>query len=453
MKTFRCHPVLLLSVVVAVAPFMSAQIPTIILQPISQTIAADQSATFYVAASGSLPLSFQWSKDGVSLSGQTASSLTINHAQSENIGFYACDVSNSGGSITSGIASLNISGVPFGLWQGLVAHYPFNGNAADSTPFQNHGSVRYASLCPDRFGRSSASYVFSGPLNPTWVYGRTAYIEVPDAPALRPARAVTVSLWVKANFAGMPYAWPHIISKRINLGGPGPFNSWAIGTLNQTNLNKLSWGGEGRMGGWSQQDILTGNWQMLTMVLGENETIFFVNGALFDRRSGLGPDLIYTSLPLFIGTPTGIQDQSWYGAIDDVRIYNRALSDSEVAALHATERVDLPPRILSLVASPSVLGAPNHKMVNVAVVANVVDDFDPKPTVRIISVESNEPANGKGDGNTGIDCVITGPLSLQLRAERAGNSKGRVYTLTVEVVDTSGNRSTGVVTVTCPKGS
>ena len=129
------------------------------------------------------------------------------------------------------------------------------------------------------------------------------------------------------------------------------------------------------------------------------------------------------------------------------------MSDSEVAALHATERVDLPPRILSLVASPSVLGAPNHKMVNVAVVANVVDDFDPKPTVRIISVESNEPANGKGDGNTGIDCVITGPLSLQLRAERAGNSKGRVYTLTVEVVDTSGNRSTGVVTVTCPKGS
>ena len=171
---------------------------------------------------------------------------------------------------------------------------------------------------------------------------------MPDAPALRPARAVTVSLWVKADFAGMPYVWPHIISKRINLGGPGPFNSWVIGTLNQTNLNKLSWGGEGRMGGWSQRDILTGGWQMLTMVLSESETVFFVDGALFDRRSGPGPDLMYTSLPLFIGTPTGIQDQSWYGAIDDVRIYNRALSDSEVSALYATEHVDSPPRILSL---------------------------------------------------------------------------------------------------------
>lgn len=440
-------------IVCSLSPRLAAQPPVIVDQPASATVSPGTGVLFSVLATGDGSLGYQWLKDGVVLSGRTAATLTIPQARPEDIGLYSCLVSNASGSTATGVAALALNSVPFGLWQGLVAWYPFNGSTEDRSPFRNHGVVRDAALCVDRFGRPAASYAFSGPLNPTWVYGRTAYIEVPDAPALRPARAVTVSLWVKPTFDGMPYSWPHLISKRINLGGPGPFNSWVISTLNQTNLNKLSWGGEGRTGGWSPQDILTGGWQMLTLVLSETETVFFVDGAPIDRRSSPSPDLIYTSLPLLIGTPTGIQDQSWYGALDDVRIYNRALSDREVALLHASERVDAPPRFVALSASPAVLKVPNHKMVDVTVTARVVDDFDPNPSVRIVSVTSNEPSNGPGDGNTEVDCVITGPLSLQLRAERSGRGPGRIYTITLEAVDASGNRATGVLTVTCPKGN
>jgi len=65
-------------------------------------------------------------------------------------------------------------------------------------------------------------------------------------------------------------------------------------------------------------------------------------------------------------------------------------------------------------------------------------------------VTSNEPVNGTGDGDQEPDWEITGPLTVNLRAERAGTGSGRVYTLTVQCSDDSGNSSTGSVAVTVP---
>jgi predicted extracellular nuclease len=109
------------------------------------------------------------------------------------------------------------------------------------------------------------------------------------------------------------------------------------------------------------------------------------------------------------------------------------------------------PVFAGLTATPDVLGPVNHKLVPVTLTPDVVDAVDPTPTIRIISVTSNETANGKGDGNTGVDWEITGPLTLNLRAERSGGNKnGRVYTITVEAIDASGNRSVRTVTVSVP---
>ena len=69
-------------------------------------------------------------------------------------------------------------------------------------------------------------------------------------------------------------------------------------------------------------------------------------------------------------------------------------------------------------------------------------------TCQIVSVSSNETANGTGDGNTSTDWVITGPLTLQVRAERSGTGSGRIYTIVVRCTDSAGNSSTKSVTVT-----
>jgi hypothetical protein len=97
------------------------------------------------------------------------------------------------------------------------------------------------------------------------------------------------------------------------------------------------------------------------------------------------------------------------------------------------------PEIRDVTATPSSLWPPNHTMTPVMVAVDVSDNCDEAPVCRIISVASNEPANSLGDGNTSPDWVITGPLTVELRAERAGPGSGRVYTITVQCTDASGN--------------
>jgi hypothetical protein len=105
------------------------------------------------------------------------------------------------------------------------------------------------------------------------------------------------------------------------------------------------------------------------------------------------------------------------------------------------------PEITGLTATPDHLWPANHKMVAVTLAATATDNKDPSPVTKILSVTSSEAANGQGDGNTATDWAITGDLTLNLRAERAGNGPGRLYTVTVQSTDASGNSSTAVVLI------
>jgi hypothetical protein len=106
-----------------------------------------------------------------------------------------------------------------------------------------------------------------------------------------------------------------------------------------------------------------------------------------------------------------------------------------------TVRDTTPPTITSASATPNVLGPPNHKMIPVTVKVTATDRVDTAPVARIVGVSSNEPQNGLGDGDTGPDWVVTGPLTVSLRAERSGKGSGRVYTIDIEVRDRHGNAS------------
>jgi hypothetical protein len=104
---------------------------------------------------------------------------------------------------------------------------------------------------------------------------------------------------------------------------------------------------------------------------------------------------------------------------------------------------------------PGTLFPANHKLVAMTVSNLVAQDACQADVQLYCSVESNEPVNGPGDGNTPFDIVFNGEpifsqttgarpvpmtgnagnLSLQLRAERSGNGSGRVYTITCHAVD------------------
>jgi hypothetical protein len=110
-----------------------------------------------------------------------------------------------------------------------------------------------------------------------------------------------------------------------------------------------------------------------------------------------------------------------------------------------------PPVVESVWATPSVLWPPDHKMVNVTVDAVLSDRSDPAPTFRIVDVRSSEPVNGLGDGDTAPDWEVTGAHMVKLRAERSGNGTGRIYTVTIEATDASGNATREDVLVFVPR--
>jgi parallel beta helix pectate lyase-like protein/Big-like domain-containing protein len=112
--------------------------------------------------------------------------------------------------------------------------------------------------------------------------------------------------------------------------------------------------------------------------------------------------------------------------------------------LVVTVRDATPPAIQSVTATPSVLSSPNHQFVPITIAAAASDSCGGPVQCRIVSVSSNEPISGQ-------DWIITGDLTLQLRAERSNKGTGRVYTITIACTDAAANSSTRAVTVKVPR--
>jgi len=128
--------------------------------------------------------------------------------------------------------------------------------------------------------------------------------------------------------------------------------------------------------------------------------------------------------------------------------YRSSDHDPVVVGLETCD--EIAPTIDGISLTPNVLWPANHKYVDVDATVFASDNFDPDLTVTLVSVTSNEPDNGVGDGNTVDDIVIVDDLTLKLRAERAGGGSGRVYTLTYRATDDCGNTTTADATVTVP---
>jgi uncharacterized repeat protein (TIGR01451 family) len=120
------------------------------------------------------------------------------------------------------------------------------------------------------------------------------------------------------------------------------------------------------------------------------------------------------------------------------------------SATATTTASNPPPTITGVSVDKPVLWPPNHKLVNVTVNYEVTDNCPLPPNSCTLSVTSNEPINGTGDGNTSPDWIILDAHHVQLRAERAGNGNGRIYTIGITCVDSGRNSSHKHVDVTVP---
>jgi len=92
----------------------------------------------------------------------------------------------------------------------------------------------------------------------------------------------------------------------------------------------------------------------------------------------------------------------------------------------------------------------NHRMAAVTLSYHVSDVADAAPTCSL-SVRSNEPENGTGDGDAAPDWQVVDARQVFLRAERSGQGIGRVYSIDLTCTDASGNRSSAQAFVTVPR--
>lgn len=141
--------------------------------------------------------------------------------------------------------------------------------------------------------------------------------------------------------------------------------------------------------------------------------------------------------------PVGVSTPVQFSTQDDS--FNSIACSANVTVVDTTA-----PVIGTVTASPNVLGPVNHKMTAVSVTVDVSDVCDASASCIIDQVTSDEAINGPGDGSTLPDYVITGALTVDLRAERDGGGDGRVYTISVKCTDAFNNSTTKTVNVFVP---
>lgn len=149
-------------------------------------------------------------------------------------------------------------------------------------------------------------------------------------------------------------------------------------------------------------------------------------------------------------------DSGWVlvsaNAINDAgQIAGEGIFDGSVRAFLLTPAVTAdttPPVVSSVTTTPDSIWPPRHQMVDVSVRVAASDDSGETPVCGVLGVKSNEPDNGDGDGDTSSDTELVGPGHVRVRAERSGPVGSRVYTVTVQCTDGSGNAATADGTVT-----
>lgn len=205
--------------------------------------------------------------------------------------------------------------------QGKVADYPFDGTGADETAFGNHADISTATLTTDRFGFGNSALLMDG---------TSSEVRASNGAQLN-SGTTTVSFWVKINalpgngeaFLFSYGGWQERF--KISL----PSHGKPVWTTNHTN-------GISDMDSGTGNELPVGIWKHVVMVHDGTSDKIFLDGALVATKAVVGL-LNPTTKPLGIGF-NAIDGGNWFdGVLDEIAIYNYALSDADIATLYATE--------------------------------------------------------------------------------------------------------------------
>ncbi|MGA2556269.1 MAG: LamG-like jellyroll fold domain-containing protein, partial [Verrucomicrobiota bacterium] len=291
--------------------------PTIVTQPLSQFLATGGTAIFSVAANGTPPLRYQWQCNNAILNGATNMALTLNSVQPTNDGSYAVVITNAFGAVTSRVASLLVAGPGTNCVSapaGLIGWWPGEGNANDVMGGNNGTPVNGVSFAPGKVGQA---FSFNG---------ANQYVSIVTTNAL--AGTFTLEFWM------MPMNLNNTLGV---IGSRGPQDGSYDMQLNGGSIH----GDIGNGSSWittsadAAYTFSAGNWYHIASVVTPTNYAIYVNGVVVGSGSySYNTPLLFDANHLLEIGYIGNYGEYMNGLMDEVSVYNRALSFDEIAEIY-----------------------------------------------------------------------------------------------------------------------
>lgn len=232
--------------------------------------------------------------------------------------------------ILSGMLALNVAHSQ--VEAGLISKYNFSFGSAFDEAGTNHGSIVGATPVADRFGINNMALNFNG---------TSDYVIVPHSATndLNNLNEITISAWIKPTSLG---AGLEAIVTKWNGSTSEQYGLWTQGSTNLVGIRVIN-----AIGVADAATYTAGTWYHVAFTFDKitNQHLVYVNGVqtlTFTPGGTYSNSVDYTSLSIgaqvndFNGGPVS-PNRFFDGAIDDIRIYNRVLTSTEVDSLFDAE--------------------------------------------------------------------------------------------------------------------
>ena len=224
---------------------------------------------------------------------------------------------------------VSLVGQPYTLTDGLAGYWKMDEasgtNVADSVG-GNTGTATSSDPSVTT-GNYSNARSFSG--------SSSANIAIPDNSSLDPSSAITISAWI--NVTGGDGTYRTVVCKPTTAGWGGTYASYCMRLTSANTLEMwVNNGADGADYARSTSTIIAGSgWKYVTGTFdGSTETIY-INGSANGTPTSYSASITNSAYPLTIGSHNSLSSgEAFYGNIDDVRIYNRALSTTEISNIY-----------------------------------------------------------------------------------------------------------------------